>query len=367
MKSLSCNALIGHKVYQDEFMYVPIDNYGMVGLFGESGHGKTQLAKILISEISMRTDRCILIIDPIGTDYEKLVYPNYKASNPFSLNKHRIINNMCIKMTDLKDTSDWTGIGFSFGAAKFVSSIVNNIKCHNNDPEIVMTIIDNAPTKSKDIDTANDILMTNSIYNFRFIREVSSEMKKAAAVYFHMVKGIFWNPDPEIEYRVLIDDWAKELLEHRVVIVNFTINGSTESFKGQAYLGAILKNILPKLYKLNPMIVIDEAGYFIPKMKTNDNLSNSAKYLLEIVFRWGRRTKTMILFISQDDILIHDDILRGMHWMILGKMAFDSKLYKRHPLHLLRFNMSKGYREFMLISRNGRETIFTPKEVPCLP
>lgn len=332
-------------------------SWGVYLLIAKSRFGKTTLAKNVTSHLASEGRR-ILIFD-CYQDYTHINNPNYNfpmGTVPRYVKgvpNLKIIKNFTLPISDFNNPADWISLGFSFDyGAGLCSIIASRIGLHNDDPDQFEAILSRLPRTDEELPMFNNLY---SDYGLKLSGRIPEPAINAIRNRYSFVKNWFW--DPKNDDRLVVD-WKEELLNHNLV-VDLNLFRDENVSKIRAFVGCILRQIKPILPRVKPFIIVEEADKIAPNIDLGSvyYYPSSLSHLIEYTYklqRWG----VSLLFISQDEKLMSQEIAKGFHQKILGALAPDAKDFQL--TQGLRWDPEKNVRQFLILNENNQYTKFKP-------
>jgi hypothetical protein len=273
--------------------------------------------------------------------------------------------------------SDWVSMGFSERSIPILMELLEYTDIHENNPYQLLKLLQAIPTKEEALHKFND---EYSSYGLTFHTHLHPSIKQSLITSMSSVTygGLIIPPIGTDDYekygqnKEYVQNWGALAMEYPHLNINLNILTSGGVTLARASVGKILDKLVPYLYKLKPLIVVEEADFIAPN--TQDTETITSLYQLRNYVLKHQRTGVELMFISQDPNLLDQFIVLGGTIWIMGQhvasmssanVLNEPKLnYVQDVIHKLRHDRYRGIREFALMEsgNDGRYKIFQSHE-----
>jgi hypothetical protein len=337
-----------------EYMYatdvhMPIRYFGVHFLFAKSRTGKSALAKHMICQIAKH--RPCLIFDYRG-EYGGLKYRNALAEHQFCIPDLVSISNFGFKLSDF-EPQDFLSLGFTEAALSPIYMITQELTAHNNDPQAVFDILCNLPTGDEEVQAFN---RDYGMFNLKMQYPIHEMTKRSLLRRFHDLLDWFIGPESD---RTYIANWGEFIMNNPHVRINLNIEREEQMAEARATCGIILRQLVPYLKRLNPVILMDEFDKLAPAIPPESMyMPSSLSYLLQYALKF-QAYGVVLIGITQDERLVYEGLRRNWHSKILGKGCETTFTGKLH------WDYDKGIRQFIYLNENTNFRVFEPDIAGC--
>jgi hypothetical protein len=357
---------IGKPINQDFYgsnAYFISRYYGNILSIAMQGYGKSALIKHIITLIANYEERRCLIFDVMGEWRGALYEPNPHSKAPLYIKKEDIqtLNNVTIKLSDMKSPSDWFYLTFPLKASQLLDWInKEGYEYHEDSPDKFFHLIEYLPCSQKQIEEWNTNFPKLHIFRAMDSHSVTSMQN------FMMFKDLFYNPLNPNENRTYVKDWNKTMREKLVTIVDLNLASPRYFAWAGLVLGVIMERLVPYLKYLKPIIVIEEADNLCGNIHENKGEFKSGELAVMYAKKLRKKGATCI-YISQTFSSLNPELVKVATQIILGQIDKADRVDYYKLSSKLRFNLDKNYREFYLIDRiNNMKMRFIPCETCCM-
>lgn len=352
------------RIGKDKFKGTPVNfrlrSFGTTLILAKSRYGKTALEKHLACLISRK--RKTVIFDVNGEWINDVVKFNWNSPNPVRFCNYNILDNFCFRIQDFDRYSDWISLGFPPVGSRIMSRLARHPDIHKDSPIKFTELLAQLPTHEGEEDIFNDKFTGGK---FTLIEGRVMDVTKASIrSRFSFIKDYFWNGDDDPRS---IIEWEQVFKSNENLIINVDCGGEHNKSKARAYIGKILERFYPYLQQKKPVLIFEEADWIAPAEvgEEAERWPSSLIRLIEYSIKYQKYGVNLML-ISQSESLIHENITKHAHSMILGhvpKSDSNSGLTKK-----LVWNPDKqpyGYREFVQLHPSRHYDVFIPDISGC--
>lgn len=347
--------------------------YGVIHVIAQQRYGKTILVKNIYTQIAKY--RNTITLDYQG-EHSDSKWGNWRSKDDVCFIPDLFtITDFAFYMSDFDQATDWSSMGISPNGISLLMRLLDQYDMHQDDPLEMIKIVKSLPTTESDIE--------EFVENYPAYENIGIQNYSVRHSLIQKLEGIWHtrliippegtpNHQEHASHLVHVENWADLVRDHPHININLAMFSSGGVAIARASVGKILEQLLPALYELKPVIIVEEAGKICPA-DNPDDIITSRVMLKDYVFR-HQRTGVKVMFIMQQVDQIDQEVLSGgMTWIFgihkpnaTSKTVLDSfnLNYEKEIVAKLRKDDEKGWRDFAIIDtgKGGRYQLFTPKD-----
>ena len=366
---------LGYDRYGNTVNMVEDYGFGVIIVIAKSRYGKTIQVKNIYTQ--MAKYRNLIIFDYIG-EHSSSRFGHWRSRDDICfIPDLYTIENFAFYMTDFDQFLDWKSMGFTDNVIPIIRRILEREDLHQNDPLIFLELLRALPISGSEVEEFLKIFPEFSTIDPMNYSSKLSVVTRFEALWDSRLIIPVMGTENHRKYSpdmIHIEDWPEFVRDHPHLNINLNLATSNAELTAKASVGKILEKLLPALYELKPVIVIEEADKLCPNTGFSDEFdSSSQKQLREYCIK-HQRTGTKLMFVTQEpDLLDKNTLKAGKTWIfgvhtpnadthsVLDDPDFD---YGRVVIKKLRHDVDKGWRDFGFIEtgRGGKYKIFAPKD-----
>ena len=334
--------------------------YGVTVILGRARSGKTTIAKQIA--LTAAEERSILIINPyLDTkgDWYGLKWQNLNHDAPQCISNLTIINNLAMKVSSFKEAWDWHSLGVTSQGAYLAAHLAQQVHIHKDDPEVFRQLLHDLPVYPKQVP---DFVRLWNLPDWKenLHQQTKDNLTRSFQIANHL--GFFWTPESG---KIFIEDFGRFFLCHPYLFIDLE-DASAGNFKSRAFAGVILRQIMPVLQRMQPLLIIDEADKIAPNInyQVERDIPSSLFYLLEYAIKLQRYGVNMIL-LTQNPELLTASIARNHHFLITGKLMGPWGPITEKALRGIYNDYDHEIRSFIFYDENYKKTYFQPLPLSC--
>jgi len=345
---------MGSSLATREPVYFMARYYGSVGIISAQRYGKSVIAKILALGFNKQKRR-IIIIDVRGEWRKSITKRNQYSEYPESLFNLKVIRKPRLRISDLKIVEEWIHLGFSDKSVEIITKLANKVDLHEDDIEKFGEILEEFPSTKERLSGWNE-----KYPDLELKSPIFPATSQAINNNWFNIKRNFYNPKNPQD-TTWVSNWRKQAMNSNLLIdLEFTTN---EVFAG-AIVGHVLKELVPILINLQPVIIVEEADYLFGNPEYHVPYMYSTKMGIAYVLKYAKYSSFM-MFITQKTDLLHPAISEVLSTFILGRLSKQDPKYDE--VRGTRPVLSKGYRPMCYIDEDDSIKIrFQPMMPPCM-
>ncbi len=336
--------------------YYVLRYWGNSVLCARPRYGKSVLAKHIAVQIALRGRR-VIIIDAFQEWMGSVTKKNPRSTSPCSMPNLLVLKDVTLKISDLKDPSEWLYLGFSGRSAEKLCQIAQATELHHNIPQIFGSILEELPCKK------NEIQGWNEKYPKLFMSvNLFAQTYQSINNRWYEIENLFYNPR-EPKGKTWVRNWKAMAYKHNLLI-DLNLSSEGEKSWGGAIVGHILLEIEDVLKMIKPLIISEEANFLFGDPDKTGQFTMSQDRGVMYVNKYAKRGVAM-LFISQSAHDLHPEILKHITTYIEGDVPRYDPNYE-FTSKWLRFNLDLGIRPFLMQDKiKGLMYVFDPCEPSC--
>jgi len=383
-----------HRDPENKIISLPYERYsGALGIIGESGTGKTVIAKRVYSyllgfyQAAYKRKRPGLIFDMQSEDHHLSRFPNSGPKYLFYEQGERPIgfdNLICFAPVFIQQEShffdkpfgfsieqfdyrDFLSLGMGAGASKMLEQLIKENMANIKEIKKFFEAILELPVNKTELQR----LPSDYPFKLQNHKNYSSKQSLVEAFTPAFNDGVFINP---YDGRCM-NKFILELVKGHILVVNF----HQEERYYAIYAGKILKDLYlarraskrkedkgERGFFPPPILVVEEADKLVP-IETSGKTSGAAYWLLEILKR-GRKYDFMTVVITQEASAMSERIRDHTRQWIIGKLAandyqYFSSFLSQEAMNAIR-SLDKSKHEFCMIYGNNEFDTFYAWDSP---
>lgn len=352
---------IGKSIFTGKPALFPMRYYGTNLLLSLARVGKTATGMELVVKISKV--RKVIVFDYNGEWKGCVTNYNYESKSPEHMENVKVYDNFTFRLTDFTDFNDFIALGFSPEGIRILPSLFACKNIHDNDPELLMDVLEELPTTSGELDDWNKKYGNDIHLPAKLIPVARDSMCNK----FYAIKHWFWHPKDQRTIFNIMDFFR---YDHLIIDLSDLGIKGTDSNRAMAFAGLILKKLTPLITRTLPFIVVEEAGKICPNFGDNPGFVLPSSVQQFILYSTSLpKLGVATLFLAQSSNQLPNEITNHYHTKIMSILPEDANPTDRERTAGLQWNPDfpkpYGYREFIIWERQGKWDKFVPFTPPC--